>query len=73
MNGDGYFFCFSFSRTSPSFGKRPTCFFENTVFPSTITSKTPPLPGVRVVFAPRFCFSSAAKLEARGRYPHSVQ
>ncbi len=48
-------------------GKRPADFLENTVFPSTETSKMPPLPAIRFESTPNFFFSSAAKLEARGR------
>lgn len=61
-----HFFCFSIPETSPGDGNLPTDFFEKTVFPSTITSKTPPCPGMSVESAPRSFFSSSAKLAARG-------
>jgi len=52
--------------TSPGSGNRPTCFFEKMTFPSAMTSKTPPCPGVSVDSIPRFFFNSAAKLVAFG-------
>ena len=51
--------------TSPSSGNRPTSFFEKTLLPSTVTSKIPPDPGIRIASTSRCCFSSAAKLVAR--------
>ena len=54
------------SRTSPSAGNRPSAFLENTLLPSTVTSKTPPLPAISSLSTERTLFSSAARPAARG-------
>jgi hypothetical protein len=52
--------------TSPSAGKRPVWSFEKTLRPSTSTSKMPPDPLISSASTPSACFSSAARLAARG-------
>lgn len=52
--------------TSPGSGNRPTSFLEKTMAPSTVTSKTPPLPGISFESTPIDFFSSSAKLAALG-------
>jgi hypothetical protein len=48
-------------------GKRPTFFFEKIIFPSTSTSKMPPLPSMSVGLTLKLFSISAARLEALGR------
>jgi hypothetical protein len=52
--------------TSPSAGKRPRLFLENSSFPSTTTSYTPPEEAINSTSAPHFSLSSASSPEARG-------
>jgi hypothetical protein len=51
-------------------GKRPSDFFEKISFPSSTTSNCPPEPLMSLASMPRAFLISAARLAARGRYPH---
>ena len=51
---------------SPSSGKRFISFLENTFFPSTVTSKTPPVDGSNSTSTLEIFFNSSSNLEARG-------
>lgn len=62
-----------FSSTSFNSGQRPTCFLEKMTWPSRTMSRTPPEPLVSVASMPRAFLISAARPEARGRYPHCPQ
>ena len=54
-------------RISPGSAWRRSAFLENTSWPSTVTSKTPPDDWTsRMSASGNACFSSAAKLAARG-------
>lgn len=62
--------------TSPSSGKRFSSFFENTLTPSTLTSKTPPLEGINsseLMLLPYRTRSFSANLAARTSYPQAEQ
>lgn len=61
------------SSSSRNSGNRPCSFFEKTSAPSSVTSNTPPLPLMRPTSTSRAFLSSAARLTARGRYPHCPQ
>lgn len=53
--------------TSPGCACRPSAALEKTSTPSTVTSKRPPLLGVKAISALGYCSRiAAAKLEARG-------
>lgn len=55
-------------RTSPGVGKRPVSYFENTLVPSTVTSKIPFRPRINWISASgRAVLISASRPEARGR------
>jgi len=57
----------NFSMISRSVGKRPSSRFEKIGFPSTLTTKMPPLPRMISLSMPYSRLISAARLEARGR------
>jgi|GEM_PF-5936050 len=57
----------SAASTSPASGKRPSAFFEKTRSPSSVTSKAPVLPLIRVPLIPSFCSIESARPAARGR------
>ena len=46
---------------------------EKIISPSTTTSKIPLLPSMSLALTPKACMSSAARLEARGKYFHLPQ
>jgi hypothetical protein len=58
---------FTLSRISRSVGKRPSFFLEKMTFPSTETTKMPPLPRTISLSMANSRLISAARLEALGR------
>ena len=65
--------CSSMVTISPFSGKRERSCFEKIVLPSTVTSKTPPLPAVSLGSRLNLAFNSSANPLALGRKFHEEQ